>query len=633
MKRYGTLGIFALFGVAVALWLAAPAQLIAQDQGAPALDEHQASLAASPTEDEAAAQAEGAGSTDGSTPEAPPEASNDAQGLPAEGAVPSSDASPDRDTPPTSQGAKPGDSSIGPGAGGPVMPELTLHKGPNFSAEVDAIFEPAVEAVAGVLLWDPFAAIGLYDQTVRDAAGQPVLNPKNNKPYTREFPLVVAWLIFGALFFTIFMRFINVRGFMHAIDLVRGRYDSPEDKGQVSHFKALATALSATVGLGNIAGVAVAISAGGPGATFWMILAGFLGMSSKFVECTLGVKYREIDAKGEVSGGAMYYLSRGLGKFKGAFWKPTGYGLAGIFSVLCIGGSFGGGNMFQANQAFKQTAALFPSMNDSGWIFGMGLAVLVGMVIIGGIQSIARVTSVVVPFMCGLYVAVALVIITIKLPHIGEAFSSIMGGAFSAKALYGGTLGVLVQGFKRAAFSNEAGIGSASIAHSTAKTDEPISEGIVAALGPFIDTIVVCTMTALVIVFTDSYKVPGLEGTALTSYAFGTIFSWFPYLLALAAFLFAFSTMISWSYYGLKAWSFLFGSSKTSELIYKMLFLICVVIGSASSLSAVLDFSDMMILGMAFPNILGLLLLSKEVRADLDSYWKRLKSGEIKRYV
>ncbi|MDF1564395.1 MAG: alanine/glycine:cation symporter family protein [Deltaproteobacteria bacterium] len=502
----------------------------------------------------------------------------------------------------------------------------------NFSESIDAVFEPLVSAVASVFFWDPFAAIGLIDPVMKDEAGKPILDPVSGQPYTRSVPLVVVWLVFGAVFFTLFMGFINFRGFKHAIDLVRGKYDNPADKGEVSHFKALATALSATVGLGNIAGVAVAITAGGPGATFWMIVAGLLGMSSKFTECTLGVKYREIDEQGSVSGGAMYYLSRGLAKWGGA-WKPTGKGLAILFAVLCVGGSFGGGNMFQANQAFKQVSTLFPGMSSWGVAFGMGVAILVGLVIIGGIQSIAKVTSVIVPFMCGMYVAVALVIIGMNLSHVGDAFGAIFAGAFSAKAMYGGFLGVIVQGFKRAAFSNEAGIGSASIAHSAAKTDEPISEGIVALLEPFIDTVVVCTMTALVIIFTDSYKVPGLEGTALTSHAFGTVFTWFPYLLALAAFLFAFSTMISWSYYGLKAWNFLFGGNRYADLAYKILFLLCVVIGSASSLGAVLDFSDMMILGMAFPNILGLLLLSKEVRADLRDYLRRLKSGEIKKFA
>ncbi|RMG18600.1 MAG: alanine:cation symporter family protein [Deltaproteobacteria bacterium] len=445
-------------------------------------------------------------------------------------------------------------------------------------------------------------------------------------PVTRSVPFVVVWLIFGAIFFTIRMGFINLRGFRHALDLVRGKYDDPNEPGEVSHFKALATALSATVGLGNIAGVAVAISIGGPGATFWMIVAGLLGMSSKFVECTLGVKYRTIDAKGHVSGGPMYYLSRALeGRGLGGLGKT----LAVLFAILCVGGSLGGGNMFQANQALEGLVSQFPALasDSAGPIFGFVLAFLVGLVIIGGIQSIARVTSFIVPFMCGTYVIAAIVIILMNIDQVGDVFVHIFAGAFGADALKGGFIGVLIAGFQRAAFSNEAGIGSASIAHSAAKTDEPISEGVVALLEPFIDTVVVCTMTASVIIFSGAYKQPGLSGASLTSEAFGHAISWFPYILTMAILLFAFSTMISWSYYGLKAWTFLFGGSATADLVYKVLFLFCVILGSSVKLGAVLDFSDMMILGMAFPNILGLLILSGEVRRDLDSYWQRIVRG------
>ncbi|HET6245863.1 MAG: alanine:cation symporter family protein [Bacteroidetes bacterium] len=480
----------------------------------------------------------------------------------------------------------------------------------SFSERIDHFFQPIVEAMASVLFWDPFAFLG-FDFGV-------------------DIPLVVLWLVVGAVYFTLKMNFINFRGVRHAVALVMGKYDNPKDKGEVSHFQALATALSATVGLGNIAGVAVAISLGGPGATFWMIVAGLLGMSSKFVECTLGVKYRIINKDGVVSGGPMYYLSTAL---KEKNMGGLGKVLAVVFAVLCIGGSFGGGNMFQANQAFSQLTTVLPFIEGRGWAFGVILAILVGVVIIGGIKSIAKVTEKIVPLMCGFYVAVALLIIIINISEVGNALFIIFDGAFDPDAIKGGVVGVLIIGFKRAAFSNEAGVGSASIAHSAAKTDEPVSEGIVALLEPFIDTVVICTMTALVIIFTGAYTNPeGLEGTQLTSSAFASVFPWFPYLLVVAIFLFAFSTMISWSYYGLKAWAYLFGSSKGSEFTYKGIFLVFIVIGAAANLGSVIEFSDLMILGMAFPNILGLIILSPMVKKDLVSYFARLKSGEIKKY-
>ncbi|MBA3899124.1 MAG: alanine:cation symporter family protein [Bacteroidetes bacterium] len=483
-----------------------------------------------------------------------------------------------------------------------------------FEQIIDGFFQPIVEGLGKVLFYDPIAPILAIFGVELEAS----------------IPLVVLWLVIGATYFTLKMKFINFRGFKHALHLVAGKYDNPNDKGEVSHFQALATALSATVGLGNIAGVAVAITLGGPGATFWMIFAGLIGMSSKFVECTLGVKYRKIDANGVVSGGPMYYLVTAL--------EEQGFGrlgkiLAVIFAILCVGGSFGGGNMFQANQAFSQLKTVLPVVADNGAWFGLILAILVAVVIIGGIKSIARVTEKIVPIMCGFYVVVALIIILINITRIGEVLLIIFNGAFDPDAIKGGIIGVLIVGFQRAAFSNEAGVGSASIAHAAAKTDEPVSEGIVALLEPFIDTVVVCTMTALVIIFTGAYENPeGLEGTQLTSNAFATVFPWFPYLLVIAIFLFAFSTMISWSYYGLKAWTFLFGESKVSDISYKLIFLGFVVVGSAANLGAVIDFSDMMILGMAFPNVLGLIILAPMVKKELDKYFAKLKSGEIKRY-
>jgi AGCS family alanine or glycine:cation symporter len=468
-----------------------------------------------------------------------------------------------------------------------------------------------------------FASI-IYDSP------QPVLHP-NGDTQSKGIPFIVVWLVLGATFFTIRMKLINFRGLRHAVDLVKGKYDDPNGKvGEVSHFQALTTALSATVGLGNIAGVAVAISLGGPGATFWMIIAGLIGMASKFVECTLGVKYRKVNENGEISGGPMYYLTEGLKKKNlGGLGKV----LALVFAILCIGGSFGGGNMFQANQAFAQLAGEFPSIQGMGVWFGVVLALLVGIVIIGGIKSIAKVTDKIVPFMAGLYILFSLIIIGMNITNVGDVFVQIFEGAFNSPAIKGGVIGVLIVGFQRAAFSNEAGVGSASIAHSASKTDEPVSEGVVALLEPFVDTVVVCTMTALVLVFTGfADGSTGLAGSEMTSAAFSSVFPWFSLVLVVAIFLFAFSTMISWSYYGLKAWTFLFGNGRWVDYSYKALFLVFIVIGSSVGLGSVLAFSDLMILGMAFPNILGLVILSKEVKGDMHSYFERIKSGAIKKF-
>lgn len=486
-------------------------------------------------------------------------------------------------------------------------------------------FKPIVDQFAAIIFWDPFYAMGMYDNRVYTDEGELARNP-NGTIRTNQIPFIVIWLIFGALFFTIRMGFINFWGWRHSIKLVRGKFDEDDAPGEVTHFQALATAVSATVGLGNIAGVAVAISVGGPGATFWLIIAGLLGMASKFTECTLGVKYRDIGSDGVVEGGPMRYLRKGLAaKNMGGLGKV----LAVVFAILAIGASFGGGNMFQANQAYEQLSSQFPMLQGMGPYFGVFLAILVGIVILGGIQSIAKVTEKIVPFMAGLYILAALVIIFKNIGNVGHAFSLIIEGAFAPSAMLGGFIGVLVQGFRRAAFSNEAGVGSAAIAHSAAKTKHPVSEGFVALLEPFIDTVVVCTLTALVLIFTGFYNDGGLGGAELTSSAFGSVISWFPYVLVLAIFLFAFSTMISWSYYGLRAWTFLFGRSKITEISYKLLFLVFIVIGSSVSLGAVLDFSDMMILAMALPNIVGLLLLSGEVRKDLKEYWRKYKAGEI----
>ncbi|MEM8656726.1 MAG: alanine/glycine:cation symporter family protein [Pseudomonadota bacterium] len=460
-----------------------------------------------------------------------------------------------------------------------------------------------------------------------------------------SFPWIVMWLVIAASIFTVYFGFIQFRAFFHSISLVKGDYSDPDDAGEVSHFQALATALSGTVGLGNIAGVAVAVGIGGPGATFWMILAGLLGMASKFTECTLGVKYRNEYPDGTVSGGPMYYMSKGFAE-RG---KPGGKPLAILFSIFCILGALGGGNMFQANQAHAQISNIVGDY--PGWITGVIFAIVVFAVIVGGIKSIAKVTEKVVPFMGVLYVGVAAIILLVNFDQIGWAFGQIFAGAFTGLGVAGGMVGALIQGFKRAAFSNEAGVGSAAIAHSAVRTKEPITEGFVSLLEPFIDTVVICTMTALVITISGQLMmdpetgnfilnesgsiqtVGDTSGVALTSAAFATGFSWFPFVLAIAVVLFAFSTMISWSYYGLKAWTYLFGEGKVTELIFKVIFCIFVVIGAAASLGPVIDFSDAAIFAMAVVNISALYVLMPVVRAELQSYQARLKSGEIKKFA
>lgn len=573
--------------------------------------------------------------------------------------------------------------------------------------------------------------------------------------FLKQLPLVILVLVGGSLYFTLRFNFINIMGFWHAIEVVTGKYDNPDDPGEVSHFQALSSALSATVGLGNIAGVAIAVSIGGPGAIFWMMMTAFFGMTSKFAECTLGQMYRRRDALGNVSGGPMVYLRDGLDEIG---WPNLGKYLSVLFAILCIGGSFGGGNMFQANQSFSGMAQLVPWLdgaraqgkvelratqpvelnysrhymrvsrpamklaeNDNeklgkkllylptadlkvsladwqrkgdlyvypievkarhtgelynvkqdtieeilfgeykgprqvdfaqlpgisvhnptplqggednrAWLFGLVLMVLVGVVIVGGIQSIGKVAEKIVPLMCGIYLVAGMVVILFNIEKLPSALNIIIDGAFTPVAGVGGLIGVFIQGVKRAAFSSEAGVGSAAIAHSAAKTDEPVREGIVALLEPFIDTIVVCFMTGMVIVITGAHVDPAnatLEGVEVTSAAFGTVIPWFPYVLSIAVFLFAYSTMISWSYYGERCWTFLFGSGQS--MTYRIIFLIFVWIGSVSNMSNVTDFSDLMILSMAFPNIVGVIMLSGKLRDALESYWSRHKAGKFRTF-
>lgn len=460
-----------------------------------------------------------------------------------------------------------------------------------------------------------------------------------------EFAVLL--LVCGAAFFTFRMGFISLRGFGHAISVTAGKYDDKNATGDVSHFQALTTALSATVGLGNIAGVTTAIAIGGPGAAFWMILAGFLGMTSKFVECTLGQKYRQVRSDGTIMGGAMYYLSRGLAEIGLA---PLGKIFAVAFAVLCIGGSFAGGNSYQVNGSLAAVAETIPFFKTWPWVYGLIMLVLTAIVIIGGIKRIASTADKIVPIMCGVYVLAGMIILFKNAPIVPAAFASIITSAFSPEAFRGGLVGVLVWGFKRAAFSNEAGVGSAAIAHSAAKTPYPIREGIVSLLEPFVDTIIVCTMTALVIVVTGAhdYKNPefnpafkaqyefneegiatSIRGAALTSAAMDSQISGFKYVLAFATFMFAYSTMISWSYYGERCWAYLFGDG--SSMVYRGIFLVFTFLGSVVSAKNMMDFGDLMIFGMMIPNMIGLFLLSNKVKKDLNEYWAKLKSGEMDR--
>jgi alanine or glycine:cation symporter, AGCS family len=440
-----------------------------------------------------------------------------------------------------------------------------------------------------------------------------------------EFPLIVMWLLSAGLIFTWYFRFINIRLFKHALDIVRGKYDKPNEPGEVSHFQALATALSGTVGLGNIAGVAVAIQTGGPGATFWMILAGFLGMSTKFVECTLGVKYRLIGANNEVFGGPMYYLNAGLRK---TFIGKGSAFLAFFFSVMCIGGALGGGNLFQSNQAAAQlihvTGAADSYFYDKAWLIGLAFAILCAVVIFGGMKRIAKVTDKLVPVMCGIYLLAGMVILAFHYDMIPATFYKIGVEAFSWQSATGGFLGAMVAGLRRASFSNESGIGSSPIAHAAVKTDKPITEGLVSLLEPFVDTVIICTMTALIVVITGVYTQEAHDGVALTSASFASVLPWFPYVLSVAVILFAFSTMISWSYYGLRAWNYLFGLGERSSQLYKLIFCGFTVMGASMNMNSVIGFSDAMLFAMAIPNIIGLYLLAPEVKKDLAEYCKEV---------
>ncbi len=455
-------------------------------------------------------------------------------------------------------------------------------------------------------------------------------------PGEAEMPFIVGWLFVGAVFLTLRFGFVNLRMMGHAFDVIRGKYQTPDSKGEVTPFQALTTALSATVGLGNIAGVAIAIIIGGPGAIIWMIIAGFFGMTSKFTEVTLGQMYREFRPNGQIMGGGMQYLSKG---FAERGWAGAGKSLAIVFAILTIGASLGGGNAFQVSQAVGAVKNEIPFFaNGNEWMLGVAMAIAVGLVIIGGIRRIATAAEAIVPTMVIVYVSTCMWIILSNVSAVPEAVSVIWNGAFSLEAGFGALVGVIVQGFKRAAFSSEAGIGSAAIAHSAANVKYPVRQGLVALYEPFIDTIVICTMTALVIVITGVYNGPEFavlreakDGAALTAEAFRTSVSWFPIILSISVVLFAYSTMISWSYYGERCWTYVFGENFT--LFYRLMFIAFIVIGSITSASSILDFSDLLLLSMALPNFIGLYLLHGKVKTALTDYQAKLKSGELDKEV
>lgn len=452
-------------------------------------------------------------------------------------------------------------------------------------------------------------------------------------PGDPTMPFIVGWLIVAAVFLTLRFQFVNLRMMGHAFKVIRGHYKTRDDKGEVTPFQALTTALSATVGLGNIAGVAIAISIGGPGATFWMIVAGFLGMTTKFTEASLAQMYREVRPDGKLMGGAMEYLSKGFAERN----LPTvGKVLAIMFAIFTVLGSFGAGSAFQVSQSMGAVQDQISFFKETPIAYGLIMAAAVGVVIIGGLRRIAHTAEAVVPTMVILYVGSCLWIIGSNIELVPHALGKIVSEAFSPVAVAGGMVGALVQGFKRAVFSSEAGLGSAAIAHSTASVKYPIRQGMVALYEPFIDTVIICTMTALVIVITGVYNAPGTEalraasqGAALTAVAFGTVSSFFPVLLSISVVLFAYSTMISWSYYGERCWTYLFG--ERFSMLYRFMFIGFIVIASITSASSLVDFTDLLVLSMAFPNLIGLYLLSGKVKRALKDYLAKLHSGELDR--
>jgi AGCS family alanine or glycine:cation symporter len=480
----------------------------------------------------------------------------------------------------------------------------------SFDKVIDDIFQPVADICEKII----FLNIHLSFE-----------NPASGTMTDINLPLIVLWLAAAGIFFTVYLRFLNVRHFKHAFDCLTHKYDEPNAKGEISNFDSLAACLSATIGLGNIAGVAVAVTIGGPGAAFWMGVMGILGMGSKFAEVTLGLKYRHFpnkDNPSEVAGGPMYYLRDG---FAARGMKPLGIFLAGMFAVCCIGGAIGGGNMFQSNQVYQQvlyaTGGETSFLFEKGWLFGVVLAILAGLVTLGGVKSIAKVAAKLTPSMALLYIVAGMIVIGVNYQNIPNAFVQIFHGAFSLEAGWGGLIGAMIAGFKRALFANEAGIGTAAIIQSSAKTDFPVRQGLVGGLGPFLDTFFVCMVTALVIIVSGVYQGAGeMQGIDLTSKAFETVFPFFDIVLTVIVFLFAYSTIIVYSYYGEICAGYLFGNSKAVIVGFRIIFLFFIVVGAAASLGNVIRFSDAMFFSMSIPNIIGLYLLSRELKRDTREY-------------
>ncbi len=446
-----------------------------------------------------------------------------------------------------------------------------------------------------------------------------------------SIPIIILFLILSSIFFTFYLRFIGIWGFKHSLKQLFGKYHKEHDNdrdGEVSSMGAFATALSGTVGLGNIAGVAIAISIGGPGAMFWMAFGAICGMASKFLECTLAVKYRRFNADGSVSGGPMFYIAHGLTR-KGLRW--LGQPLALIFALMCVPGALGGGNMLQINQATQQminiTGGDVSYFAEHRWVFGLIVAIIVGLIIVGGIKSIANVTSKIVPVMCGIYLVAAIIIILVHFQQIPHAIFTIFKEAFVPQSVAGGIIGTIIIGFRRSVQSNEAGSGSAPIAYAAVKTNEPVSQGFVSLMEPFLDTVIICSLTAFVIIITGEYLnyQEGITGVQLTSAAFAGTFSFFPYVLAIVIILFAISTIISWAYYGQKAWNYLFGEGFKRTKVYQIMFCIFIVIGSSMNLQSVIDFTDSTMLAMAAPNLIAIFILLPEIKQDLIEYCKKYK--------
>ena len=527
------------------------------------------------------------------------------------------------------------------GASTDIKEVADSEKEKTFLAEVNGFIKTA-------LFFDVAGGKILVDNVDKDGN---LVKPSEPKK-AAEMPFLVVFLALGSIFFTIIYRFVNFRMLKHSFDIVRGKYDNPNDKGEISHFKALTSALSATVGLGNIAGVAIAIQGGGPGAVFWMMLISLFGMCAKFNSATLAQYFRKENSDGSISGGPMYYLELGL-KEKGKVWGILGISLAVMYAIFLMGGAIGGGNMFQGNQAQAAVglslknlgvSAEFVNSDTFKYIFGFIVAGTAAAVILGGIKRIGNATSKIVPAMCGVYILASMYIILTNIGSLGSSVALIFTEAFSAKAVFGGFIGVLMMGVLRSAFSNEAGLGSASIAHAAAKTDEPVREGLVAMMGPIIDTVIVCFMTSMVVIITGKWNAKvdsaGAEleaGSIMTLDAFGSTLSWFPYILTICILLFAFSTMIAWCYYGERGWIYLAdkftnNNGVKSVIVFRIIFIIFIVIGSVSNVTDVIDFSNYMILSMAFPNILGSIFLTGFVWKKAKDYMTRYKAGEFKAY-